>query len=182
MIINNAGIVAKDGKRYLLIDAPFSQIEHWLTANEQKLPCTFEIKEVKKKRSLDANAYMWQLADKIATAVGLTKEEVYRSHIRDVGKFTDIVLENRAVNDFVKIWSRQGVGWFAEELEDYTEVMTKVRAYQGSSVYDSAEMSRLIDNMVQEAKSLANYGIYIETLPPDEINRLIEAEKKHRKE
>ena len=173
MMIKNAGIVAKGDKRYLVIDAPFSQMEHWLSANVEKMPCNYEIKEVKKKRSLDANAYMWQLADKIAAAVGLTKEEVYRSHIKDVGKFTDLRLAPDAVDDFISIWNMRGVGWFAEIID----ADTTVRAYYGSSVYNSAEMARLIDNMVQEAKSLAQYGVYIETMTPDELSRLISAQK-----
>lgn len=173
MMIHNAGIVAKEGKRYLVIDAPFSQIEHWLSANQKKFPCKFEIKEVKKKRSNDANAYMWQLADKIAAAVGITKEEVYQSHIRDVGKFTDLIIDKRAVADFMQAWGNQGVGWFAEVIDDYSEVQKRVRAYQGSSVYNSAEMARLIDNMVQEAKSLTQYGVYIETLTPDELKKML---------
>ena len=172
MMIKNAGIVAKGDKWYLVIDAPFSQIENWLSANEEKFPCMFEIKQVKKKRSLSANAYMWQLADKIASAVGLTKEDVYKSHIRDVGKFTDLVMEKEAVRFFVKQWNERGVGWFAEVVDKY-EDKEIIRAYYGSSIYDSAEMARLIDNMVQEAKGLVQYGVYIETMTPNEIDKML---------
>lgn len=175
MMIFNAGIIAKEGKRYLVIDAPFSQIEHWLAANEKKFPCKYEIKEIKKKRSNDANAYMWQLADKIAAAVGITKEEVYRSHIKDVGKFADVEIENRAVKEFIQLWNERGIGWFAEVIDERSEVKKVVRAYYGSSVYDSAEMARLIDNMVQEAKSLSQHGVYIETMTQDELKRLLAA-------
>lgn len=175
MRIFNADIMVVKGKRCLVIDAPFSQIEKWLSAYYNKFPCDFEIKEKKKKRSNDANAYMWQLADKIASAVGLTKEEVYQSHIRSVGKFTDILLDNDAVNFFIAQWNTRGIGWFAEIIDNCAGAKT-VRAYYGSSVYDTKEMSRLIDNMIQEAKALSEHGVYIETLTPDELAQMMNAQ------
>ena len=42
--------------------------------------------------------------------------------------------------------------------------------YYGSSVFDSKEMSRFIDNLIAEAKALG-----IETMPPDKLNALLEA-------
>ena len=46
---------------------------------------------------------------------------------------------------------------------------THYKIYKGSSEYDRKEMSILIDGIVQEAKNLD-----IETLPPQEIERLKE--------
>ena len=44
-----------------------------------------------------------------------------------------------------------------------------VNLYYGSSTYDKPTMSRLIDNIVQDAKALD-----IETLTPDELERMRE--------
>ena len=44
-----------------------------------------------------------------------------------------------------------------------------VRAYYGSSTYNTRQMSRIIDAAVEEAK-----GMGIETLRPEEIARLKE--------
>ena len=41
--------------------------------------------------------------------------------------------------------------------------------YRGSSVYDNAQMSRLIENIVQDCKAVG-----IETLTPSELERLKE--------
>ena len=47
---------------------------------------------------------------------------------------------------------------------------------RGSSTYDTEEMSRLIDGLVDECKDAG-----IETLPPDELERMMKAyEEKHR--
>ena len=57
------------------------------------------------------------------------------------------------------------------EIYDDSGLGTKtVFAYYVSSVYDTRAMSRLIDSLVQEAKSLG-----IETMPPDELAALLEA-------
>ena len=43
-------------------------------------------------------------------------------------------------------------------------------AYHGSSTYDTAQMSRLIDSLVQDCRQLD-----IETLPPEKLALLKEA-------
>lgn len=128
----------------------------------------YELKEYKRKRSLDANSYCWVLCKKIADALRITKEEVYRKAINEVGKFEILPIKDEAVNTFKIAWSSKGIGWICEvfnksKLDGYTNVI----AYYGSSIYNTKEMSILIDNIVQEAKHLG-----IETLTPDEIASL----------
>jgi hypothetical protein len=45
--------------------------------------------------------------------------------------------------------------------------MKRVRLYKGSHLYDTKEMSRLIDYIVEEAKDLG-----IETMTPDDVARM----------
>ena len=128
----------------------------------------YEIKEHKRKRSLDANSYCWVLCKKIADVLRITKEEVYRKAINEVGKFEILPIKDEAVRTFINAWSSKGIGWICEvlnksKLDGYTNVI----AYYGSSIYDTKEMSILIDNIVQEAKQLD-----IETMTPDEIENL----------
>ena len=120
----------------------------------------YELKAVTKKRSLSANGYAWLLMDKIAAALKITKEEVYRKAINDVGVFTEIkVTDADAARRFRSIWQKNGIGWLTKTVDD-----TTVYAYYGSSTYDTAEMARLIDYIVDEAKRL-----HIETLPPERL-------------
>lgn len=61
-----------------------------------------------------------------------------------------------------------GTGWPTEEVDyqkDGDGIV--VRAYYGSSTYNSKQMCRIIDMAVQDAKSLG-----IETLTPDELARM----------
>ena len=124
----------------------------------------YEIKQHKQKRSLSANAYAWLLMDKIAAAIHSTKEEVYKNAINDVGVFTEIkVADAEAARRFKTIWQANGLGWLTKTVDD-----TTVYAYYGSSSYNTAEMARLIDYIVDEAKRL-----HIETLPPERLEIMI---------
>lgn len=132
-------------------------------------PYSLNISRWKEKRSINANAYMWVLCDKIAEKLKSTKDEVYRKYIGEVGVFRDLSINDDAVDTFIKAWGMHGVGWIAEKL-DYGEIKgySTVRAYYGSSVYSSKQMSRLIDMVVEDAKEM---GIEVKT--PDEIANML---------
>lgn len=123
-----------------------------------------------KARSLNANSYLWVLCEKIAVELSkdkgglFTKEEIYRDAIKSVGIFKDWVLNEEQARSFKVAWSMIGVGWLTEDTDE------GVRAYYGSSQYNTRQMSRLLEYVVQQAKSLD-----IETMTPDEI-ALLEAE------
>jgi hypothetical protein len=123
------------------------------------------LKEYRQKRSLDANAYLWVLCQKISEVIRNTKEFVYQDAIKNVGQFDFFPLRNDAVETFLHRWNCRGMGWFAEEFEDSKLAgYKKIIAYYGSSVYDTREMSVLIDYIVNEAKELD-----IETMTPQEL-------------
>lgn len=127
---------------------------------------TITIERLKRKRSLNANNYMWQLCQKIAEKVGATKETVYRKNIREVGSFETVELISAGAARFIRSWEANGLGWVAEPMSErggYTTVI----AYYGSSSYDTAEMSRLVEAVVEEAKALG-----VETMTPLELDRL----------
>jgi len=130
-----------------------------------------EIKQYRKRRSLDANAYFWVLCQKIAEAIGSTKELVYQNFIRDVGQFEIIPIRDDAVDRWISNWQSIGLGWYAEILSDSKiEGYKNIISYFGSSVYDSKEMSVLINEIVNQCHELG-----IETKPEEEIKSLIES-------
>lgn len=121
------------------------------------------------KRSLDANAYAWVLVDKIAQKRRMSKAEVYRNAIREIGGVSEVVcIQNRAAKTMKDVWTRNGIGWQVEEMESKIEGCTNLILYKGSSVYDSRQMSALIDSLVQDARSIG-----IETRPQWEIDSLL---------
>lgn len=130
-----------------------------------------DLKEHRKKRSLDANSYAWVLLGKLANRVGLPKEEVYREFIKDVGGNYEVLpIRNDAVDKWISNWQSKGIGWVCDilgesKLDGYTNVIT----YYGSSTYDSLQMSRLI-NLIQE--DCKQYGI--EVMTPAELALLMD--------
>lgn len=118
-------------------------------------PGEYELKKTTKKRSIDANAYCWALASQIAEVVRLPKEAVYRRNIREVGVYTPLPIKADAVDEFRRIWEHRGIGWFVDVVDDSKIPGYKLCfAYHGSSCYDTAQMSRLIDSLIQDAESV----------------------------
>ncbi len=127
----------------------------------------FEIKKYRKKRSLDANAYAWVLMDKIAKKLSISKTEVYRESIRDIGGVSQIVcVQDEAVDKLRQGWERHGLGWQTDTMPSKIEGCTNVVLYYGSSMYDTKQMSVLVDKIVQDAKDLG-----IQTDTPEQIER-----------
>ena len=126
---------------------------------------TLTVKKTK-KRSLNANNYMWQLCDKIAYKIKTTKEDVYRHAVREVGAWFDTSCDADKADELCKAWETNGVGWFAEPILMGNRIAS-IRLYKGSSVYSTPEMARLVDFIVESAKELG-----IETMTPDEIKHL----------
>ena len=99
----------------------------------------------------------WALCKDIGNALRppLPKEEVYRKAIREVGEYEPLPIKDAAVETFRQRWAAKGVGWFAEIIDDSKIPGYKlVFAYYGSSTYDTATMSHLIDYLVDDAKQM----------------------------
>lgn len=135
---------------------------------EDKL--SIEIKKYRNKRSLDANAYMWVLISKLEEKLNVSKDIIYKDAIRNIGVYEVIPVKNEAVDRFIEAWTKNGLGWVCETTKSKLEGYTNILAYYGSSTYNTAEMSRLIDLIVQECKQLN-----IETMSQSELDSLIES-------
>ena len=134
-------------------------------------PGDYSIAKSKKKRSLDANAYLFHLADKIAAATGIPKTEVYRNAIREIGGNCDTVcVMEKAADALCAGWERNGLGWQTERFPSKIKGCVNVTLYYGSSTYDTATMQRLIQNVQEDARALG-----IETEPEEKVRALLEA-------
>ena len=125
------------------------------------------LKIARKKRSLSANAYAWVLIGKIAEATRQTVTNVYRHAIREIGGNTTVVtVFPEAVEAFRRSWEAHGSGWMTEifgESDDGVDVIL----WYGSSTYDSEQMGRLIDGLIEDCRLLG-----IETMTPDQLAEL----------
>ena len=130
--------------------------------------CNIEIKKYRVKRSLSANAYCWVLIEKIAEKMNKSKEEVYIEMLKDYGtiavdsegkKLIFSVKASIDISKYFKYYKEMGLSKDGNFKHYYV--------IKGSSEYDSKEMNRFIDGIIQECKSLG-----IETMTPEEIARL----------
>lgn len=125
----------------------------------------YEIVKQKKKRSLDANAYFFVLADKLSEKLNIPKEEIYRNCIKEIGGVSEIVcVKNEAVQKLCEGWRHNGLGWQTDTMPSKLEGCTNVVLYYGSSTYNTEQMSRLIENIIEDCKAQD-----IETKTPNEI-------------
>ena len=127
-----------------------------------------EIKEHKNYRSLDANSYLWVLLTKLQDKLSIPKEELYKNYIQKIGSSEILPVKNEAVDKFREAWQRNGLGWITETTKSKLDGFTNVIAYYGSSSYNTAEMSRLINEVVDDCKEQN-----IETKSDSEINSLL---------
>lgn len=146
----------------------FAQITNAFESLDKDKEYTVTIKENRKRRSLDANSYFWVLADKLAERVHERKEDIYRSYIKDVGGNSEIIcIQDKALDRFCERWEQGHIGRFTETIPSKIDGCTNVIVYYGSSDFDTASMSRLIDLIVQDCKEQG-----IPTLEDIELQRL----------
>lgn len=139
---------------------------------EQNKETKYELKEYKEKRGLKANAYCWLLCDKIAKELCkegqvVTKDNIYQDAIMQIGTFEPMIVEEKAFENFKRVWCRQGLGFLVQEVSRKDKCV-KIHCYYGSSTYNTKEMSLLIQLLVDLAKSLN-----IETKSDKEIESLL---------
>lgn len=124
-----------------------------------------ELREHKKKRSLDANAYCWVLCSKLADELKSSKDEVYEEMIQrysvpdydDNGYITITILERIPIEKIGGHWK------FIKRAGQFRSYLR----LKGSSEMDSKEMSNLLDGIVTECKEMG-----IETATPEELERM----------
>lgn len=152
------------------IDTPPASVEELVGKD-----LTIDLKQYRKKRSLDANAYYWQLCSQIAKRRGISKTEQHNRLLAEYG--------TESMVDGALEWSvkAKDFDWTKAEESHYRPsgyfVTTRDGArlpifwvIRGSHTYNSEEMSHLINGTVEEAKW---HGI--ETMTPDEISRMTAA-------
>lgn len=134
---------------------------------------TIEIKVVRKRRSLIANSYYWQLVHQIAEAKGIPYTEYHNRNLAEMGV--------PKLYDGKRLWGLlPDTDWWMHQLdgEDHYGPTAETEERKGtmyrwfyqlkpSREYDTKEMSSLIDKVVQDAKELN-----IETMTPTEIERM----------
>lgn len=137
-----------------------NEIIKWLLNQDKNIK--FKIEKNKEKRSLDSNAYYWQLVTKIADVLRANKEDIHFKMLKQYGQVSSIMmLSSIDIRGFVKYYEVE-----SKRVVNDKE-FTVYKVFKGSSEMNTKEMSNLIDGVVYEAKELD-----IETKTPKEIAEL----------
>lgn len=133
-------------------------------------PVRIEIKKASKHRSLSANNFAWALIDQIAETTGKTTTEVYQNAIREIGGISDYYgVREEAVDVFTDLWIAGHLGRQVVIIPGSTKPgWVNVRAWKGSSDFDTAQMARFIDSLIQDAENLG-----IPTISDKEVERMV---------
>lgn len=139
-----------------------------------------EVKEHRKKRSLDANAKLWALINEMSAILRLPPEEIYQGYIPDVGENYWIVpVKPEEINERAHDWCAGHIGRMVEDMGpcriEELKGYHNLKMYRGSSEYDTTQFSRLLDLVLQDCRQLG-----IETLSEREKSLLLEEWEKTR--
>lgn len=112
---------------------------------------SIEIKKYRKKRSLDANGLLWACIGDIAKAINADKWDVYLTMLKRYGVYTYGVFKESKIEQVKKMWRETEV---VGEVNVNGEKGIQMLLYFGSSTYDTAEFSRLLDGVISEMKEM----------------------------
>ena len=130
-------------------------------------------KKWRNKKSLSANAYAWVLIDKLAEKLNISKEQIYRESIKQIGGVSETVcVQDKALESLITAWTCNGIGWQVDTIPSKIDGCTNAILYYGSSVYDTKQMSALISRLIDDCRDNA-----IETKDDAEIQSLLESWK-----
>jgi hypothetical protein len=131
-----------------------------------------EVKEHRKKRSLDANAMAWKLLGELSAVMRIPSREIYREYIMDVGGNFEIVpIKAEHIEEWNRVWCSGHEGRSTEDLGECrnTPGYHNIKCYISSSDFDVHQMSRLLDLIIQDCKQVG-----IEVMSERERSLLLE--------
>lgn len=139
---------------------------------------TLTIKQFRQKRSLNANSYYWALLGKICEATGVDSNYQHTLNLRECGYLEQDDDGNVISVDVADTEAGESKADHAEHYHLFPTSCTyirdgiRVRQYyllRGSSSFNTKEMARLIEIVIDQAKELG-----IETATPEQVNEYLQ--------
>lgn len=140
----------------------------WLMQQDDNTEFECDVK--RDKRSLNANAFFHVLCQKVAEKTQQSLYEVKNQMIADYGQ-TDTEMGAVILRDDIEWKTLETIHLHPTTATRTLDDGKLYRVYyvmRGSHTYDTREMARLIEGMVQEAKNVG-----VETLTPKELEQMI---------
>ena len=125
-------------------------------ATESGKTLTVEIKVKRKHRSLNANAFLWEVLADMADKLKTSKDELYLVMLERYGVFDHYIVKPVAVERVKRQYK------VVRDLGEVTVNGTtgiQLQVYPGSSTYNSKEFSVLLDGVLSEAEEMGLHYI-----------------------
>ena len=158
----------------MITGKPLEIIAYLMNAEDKEALYDLSLHKDVKKRSLNANNYFYLLITKIAEKQRLSLNEVHNMMLSSYGypEYMDDKIVYFILPDRVDVNKLEGVHLKATAKTQTLSNGELNRVYivmRGSHTYNSAEMSRLINGVIQEAETLD-----IETLTPNQKEQMLQ--------
>lgn len=130
-----------------------------------------EIKRIKTKRGLTANAYYWVLCDRLAKALGASKDEVHEEMVQRYGVLKMNDKNKPAVFACVAGEDPKNIAKYSKPFAEKMINGQRVIYYgviKGSSEMDAGEFGILLDGLISECEEVGG----IEVMTPKERAQL----------
>lgn len=125
----------------------------------------FEIKEFKKKRTLNQNNYYWELLGELSLALRLPPEELHKRMLKDYSQKYQIMIPYEIELRGIEYYDKKSV------IEKNGNKFQVYEVYVPSHELKTKEFAILLDGLINECKQVG-----IETLTPDEISEMLASE------
>lgn len=116
--------------------------------NEKNLLITLQ--KYRKKRSNEANRYFWKCISILAAGLENDNWDQYLTELERYGKFISMIIRQDAYADLQNMWRETKIT--GERRDKDGQIYYDVNCYYGSSTYDSAEFSRLLNGVIEDIK------------------------------
>ena len=128
---------------------------------EQDKDKIFEIKECKKKRTLNQNSYYWELLGELSLALRVPPRELHFEMLKKYSQMYQIMIPEEIEPRGIKYFEKKSLIKKNDKLFRIYEVFTP------SSELKTKEFAILLDGLIQECKQVG-----IETLTPNQLKEL----------
>ena len=132
---------------------------------EQDKDKIFEIKEFKKKRTLNQNSYYWELLGELSLALRLPPEELHRQMLKDYSQKYQIMTPEETELRGFEYYDKKSV------IEKNGNKFQVYEVYVPSHLLKTKEFAILLDGLISECKQVG-----IETLTPNQIREMMASE------
>lgn len=126
-----------------------------------------ELKKYQAKRSLNANAALWEMLTKLAPKLGTTKEELYVRELERYGTLVEHIAVPENSVDRIRQVFRHVINRGKVSLNGKENI--HLECYYGTSHYDKEAFSILLDGVIEDAKEQG-----VEFISSEEKDRLLE--------